>query len=189
MKTSLSEIAKIQLGYQSRTSIQETPGGSHALVQARDLNQETGIAWDRLMRINPETSTAKNEIRQGDILFLARGQSNFACMVDQNIRATLVANSIYILRTMTRIILPEYLAWWLNQPPAQTRFEMLRSSRSMPYVSASLLGETEVQVPPIQEQEIIVQVDRLQQQEINLVQQLAEKRAALIHAYLQTSEE
>jgi len=119
MRAFLGDISEIQVGYQSREGIRAQSNGSHFLLQARDFDNLHQVDWSNLTRFTPAGSTTKSEIQPGDVLFLAKGQDNFACPVNSVTNLVLAANSFYIVRLDQGMILPELLCGCLIEPPGQ----------------------------------------------------------------------
>jgi hypothetical protein len=180
MKASLGNISAIQVGYQSREGIRAHPDGSHFLLQARDFNNLHQVDWSNLSRFTPAGSTIKSEIRQGDVLFLAKGQDNFAYSVARSVNHVLAANSFYILRPNKAMILPDYLAWWLNQKHAQEYIKLNRSGSSLPFLSVSALSCLEVPIPNFEMQRKIGDLELLRKKEADLLGLYLSKKSALI---------
>ena len=178
----LGNISEIQVGFQSREGIHSNPEGSHFLVQARDLNKYHQVQWSALTRFSPSGSTDKYELARDDILFLAKGQGNFSCLIDHEVKATLASNSFYILRASSENILPAYLAWWLNQSPAQEYIRLHRGGSSLPFITISLLTKLEITVPTFEIQKKVVELDKLQKREAKLTEVYLAKKSALIEA-------
>ena len=180
MKASLGDISEIQVGYQSREGIRAHLDGSHFLLQVRDFNNLHQVDWSNLTRFTPAGSTTKSEIQPGDVLFLAKGQENFACPINCVTNHVLAANSFYILRPDRATILPEYLAWWLNQTPAQEYIKLNRSGSSLPFLSVSALSRLEVPIPLIEVQRKIGDLEMLRKKEADLLGLYLSKKSVLI---------
>lgn len=180
MRASLGDISEIQVGYQSREGIRAQSDGSHFLLQARDFNNLHQVDWSNLTRFTPTGSTTKSEIQQGDVLFLAKGQGNFACPVTRSVNHVLAANSFYILRPNKATILPDYLAWWLNQTPAQEYIQLNRSGSSLPFLSVSALSHLEIPVPDFEMQSKIGELELLRKKEADLLGLYLSKKSTLL---------
>jgi len=180
MKAFLGDISDIQVGYQSREGIRAYPDGSHFLLQARDFDNLHQVDWSNLIRFIPTSSTTKSEIQQGDVLFLARGQDNFAFPITQISNPVLAANSFYILRPDRAMILSDFLAWWINQKPAQEYIQLNRSGSSLPFLSVSALSRLEVPIPNIETQRKIGELELLRKKEADLLGLYMSKKSALI---------
>ncbi|MFZ3070587.1 MAG: hypothetical protein WA110_05655 [Anaerolineaceae bacterium] len=182
MKDALGKISEIQVGYQSREGIRAQADGSYFLLQARDLDKLRQIDWSNLTRFTPSGAISKSEIRQSDVLFLARGQDNFAYLISHDTRNVLASNSFYILRAKTEIVLPEFLAWWLNQTPAQEYIKLNRSGSSLPFLSVSALSCLEVPIPVLEMQRKIGVLEMLRKKEADLLDLYLTKKSALVEA-------
>ena len=182
MKASLGDISEIQVGYQSREGIRAHSNGSHFLLQARDFDNFHQVDWSNLTRFTPSGSTTKSEIRQGDVLFLAKGQDNFAYPVVSEVNHILAANSFYILRSNQATILPEYLAWWLNQSPAQEYIQLNRSGSSLPFLSVSALSRLEIPTTSVEMQRKIGELELLRKKEADLIGLYLSKKSTLIQS-------
>lgn len=182
MKASLGDISEIQVGYQSREGIRAHSDGSHFLLQARDFDNLHHVDWSNLTRFTPAGSTSRSEIQQSDVLFLAKGQDNFACLVTRSVNHVLAANSFYILRPNKATIMPEYLAWWLNQKPAQEYIQLNRSGSSLPFLSVSALSRLEVPMPSVEMQRKISELELLRKKEADLLGLYLSKKSTLIQA-------
>jgi len=182
MKAALGDISEIQVGYQSREGIRAHLDGSHFLLQVRDFNNLHQVDWSNLTRFTPAGSTTKSEIQQSDVLFLAKGQDNFACPVTRSVNHVLAANSFYILRTNKAMILPDYLAWWLNQKPAQEYIQLNRSGSSLPFLSVFALSRLEVPIPDIEMQRKIGELEMLRKKEADLLDLYLAKKSTLVEA-------
>jgi len=180
MKTQLNEISEIQLGYQTRKGIKMSPSGSHLLIQARDVKKASKIEWDTLTRFEPSGNTDRYEVRKGDILLLARGYENYAYLIEDEVFATIPANSFYIIRPDHAIVSAKYLAWWINQTPAQEYFRYHRSGSAIPLITVSNLLKLEVNIPPPEIQKQIIELDGLLEKEKKLTQLYLEKKLKLI---------
>lgn len=183
----LKSVAEIMVGYQSRTRIEHDPAGTHKIVQGRDFLSKDQLCTDRLLTFNPDRTPDPYTLKPGDILFQARGSEHFAYCVFEPPADTLASSSFYIIRPRSRSLLPHYLAWWINQPPAQRYLQTESQSTSMPFVSKAVLAELEVQVPDLQVQETIRRVTDLMHRELVLRQQIAERRTQLISIFCMAS--
>ena len=187
----LKDIASIHPGYLNRSKIQPNEQGSHRLIQVRDV--EAGVlqcSAATLIQFTPELSSRDKLLQNRDILFMARGDKNYAALLSDVTEPTLAAASFFIIRVSSRDLEPAYLAWYLNQPRAQHYFT--RNSGQgvlMPVVRRSVLEHLEVPLPSVATQRQIADVYSLLLDEQELTRALLAKRARLMEAVcLQTAE-
>ncbi|GBQ10671.1 hypothetical protein AA14362_2599 [Acetobacter cerevisiae DSM 14362] len=120
-------------------------------------------------------------LHPGDILFPARGNVSLAVLVNESIGSlhAVAAPHFFLLRVSRPDVLPAYLAWWLNQEPAQRHLEQNgQSSTLVRNIARPVLEATPVVLPPLSRQEQIVGLASAMQRE-----------EALLHRLRQTSQQ
>lgn len=179
----LKDIADIQFGYQhrdrDRLSVKEAEG-SHAIVQIKDISETGELLTDRFSRITPSGNPNRYLVSEGDVLFLSRGQRGFAIPVREPLKNTVASYYFYILRAQRDRVLPEYLAWFINQPTTQVTLESFQHGSLMKMVPKSAFEELEIYLPPLELQKTITQLDQLRQKEEQTMRCLAEARRRLV---------
>ena len=181
-KVALNTVASIQVGYQAKARIKERARGTHRLIQSKDFDSFHRLRSENLTAFFPERKPEIYSVRKGDILFQARGVVHFAYCIEDDLKDTLAAGSFYILRTKNDDLLPEYLAWWLNQAPAQAYFQSQARGAGMSFISKSTLSRLQVQIPPLSVQKKVVKMVTLAKHEQFLLDRLSELRSRLVKA-------
>ncbi len=178
MKWTLKQLVKrMQMGYQSRKAVREDSEGTHWLIQMRDLREDGTLRRESLTRFVPERVPEPYIVREGDVLFQVRGWNHWAGVVRGLDACTLAANHFYILRLDTVRVLPEYLAWYINQSEAQRYFQKgAHGAGNVTVVPRAIFENLEIPAPSLAVQEHIAALDRLQWREAELIQQLQTKR-------------
>jgi len=180
----LSKIAMVQSGHHSRGRVEPRNGGSHFLLQARNVDGgNLTYQTDTLIRFNPDLSRRDMNLRKNDILFMARGTRNYSVLMREIPDSTLAAACFFIVRVSIQGVLPAYLCWYLNQSPVDSYLRR-HSGRGvhMPVVKRSVLENIDIPIPPPETQQKIVELDGLMQEEQGLLCELAEKRKTLLTA-------
>lgn len=182
----LSELAFLLPGHPFRGAIKPVPAGEARVVQMRDVSPSGEIAWFDMVRTNLTGRREPDWVAAGDILFVARGQRLFAVYVDEAPYQAVPANQFIHLRLMREAegqVLPEFLAWQINQPPAQRYLQGVATGTHLPSVSKSALSKLPITVPQsIEVQERVVRLDRLVQDEARAYQALIQNRRDLMSA-------
>lgn len=199
-KYKLREIAEIAIGYQHREKVSHVDHGTHRLIQGRDILRSEDLADDsddhsgwrvltqELDRVTPKGDASRYRIQPGDLLFVSRGTTNVAVpLVEPFIKPipfdwdTLIpAYVFYILRPDRQRVLPEYLAWYINQWPAQAFLARHSRGTLVKLLPKRVFEELEVPVPPLEKQRLIVDLEHLRAREEYLVRKLAETRGRLV---------
>ena len=181
-EVALRIIASIQVGYQAKARIKERARGTHRLIQSKDFDSFHRLRSENLTAFFPERKPETYSVRKGDILFQARGVVHFAYCIEDDLKNTLAAGSFYILRTKNEDLLPQYLAWWLNQAKAQAWFQSQARGTGMSFISKSTLSRLQVRIPPISVQKKVVKIVTLARHEQFLLNRLASTRSRLVKA-------
>ena len=179
-KYKLISISDIRVGYQSRKRIESNVGGSHKLLQGKDFETLYSLRFDDIVRFFPENVSNIYEIKKEDILFQSKGLKHYAYHVDKDIDNAVAAGSFFILRIKGDNIIPEYVAWWINQKPVQSFFQSHASGTHMPFISKKTLSELTVNVPSLSVQQKIIRIEKLWRNEQKLNDRLSGLRSHLI---------
>jgi restriction endonuclease S subunit len=91
---------------------------------------------------------------------------------------------LLIVRPDRERVLPEYLAWAINQPDAQRRLGAEAQGTSLRMIPMAVLENLEIAVPDLPTQKRIVELNALARQERQLLRQLAARREELVSAIL-----
>jgi len=181
MKSELCRLAEIQIGYQAKGSIQDDPNGTHLIVQSRDCPEDGQIRWDELCRIVPQREAERYVLRDGDVLFLAKGGRRTAAAVRSPQPHTMAVSTFYIIRVGHEdVLLPEYLAWYLNNGAREYLAMEAKLGTTIPFVSLRALADLELDLPPTGTQQHIAALDALLRKERRLTSELLERRTRLV---------
>jgi hypothetical protein len=184
MKTILKEITDVQVGYPFRTRLESMGNGSVTVIQMKDLTINNQVCCDELVKVDMEAPKTHHLVRPGDLIFRSRGlTSTSALLVDDPGVAVLAAPLLRIRMTISTI-LPEYLNWYISQPPAQSYFTSCAEGTSLKMISKQSLENLEVFVPPLAKQRLVVEMASLAAEEQRILKALTEKRNQYISSKL-----
>src|SRR3972149_2762823 len=182
MKKKITEVADIQLGYQFRKKIEPVGDGTHWVIQIRDFNESHLLNKEALSRVRIDKPSEQYLIHQGDVLFLSRGHRNWAAAIVDDLKDTVAVSHFFVIKRKNATILPEYLACYINQSPAQEYLHNIaRRGTHMPLVTLSAFKGLTVEVPDMATQHQIVELSRLMERENKLLAELQGKRLLLIN--------
>jgi restriction endonuclease S subunit len=183
MKVHITDIADVNIGYQFRAKIEPTDDGTHSVIQIRDFDDNRNLRTEDLMRVNIDKPLDQFRISKGDVLFLSRGHRNWAAPIVDDLKDAIAVSHFFVLKIKSADVIPEYLAWYINQAPAQEYLHSnARHGTHMPLVPMSAFKGLFVEVPPKETQKKIVELSRLLEKEKQLLAELEEKRFRLISA-------
>jgi len=182
MKRTLREIANIQIGYQLPGRIPHDVNAPYRIIRMRDVDDAGNLNLGKLAWFTPHRDADRYVVQVGDVMFQARGNRNLAFVLRRVPARTLASNHFYIVRVKSDFVLPEYLAWFVNQPAAQSHLTGKAQGTTMMLVPKEAFETLGVDLPPLDVQRAIVELVELRQRERALVQNLECKRDTLIRA-------
>lgn len=118
----LADIADVLTGQAIRGAITNDPEGIASVVQMRDVDLLSGVNWSTCIRHDLRSARNPKWLRPGDILFLARGQSNHAYHLSEVPDDAVCAPQFHIIRVTDSSWTPAALAVFMNYGPAQAWF-------------------------------------------------------------------
>ncbi len=173
------------MGYTARGRLESADYGGVLTVQLRDLPSHGLVSPESLTRVSLKGPLDRYLISAGDVVFRSRGERNTALALDNRYTEPVLAIlPLIILRPKPKIIFPAYLAWIINQPPAQRHFDHAARGTNLRMIPRSCLNDLEIDVPGIETQRRIVAVDALVEREQSLSVLAAEKRSRLTRMML-----
>jgi len=179
----LKDICTISSGQTFRTKIEHNPNGEVAVIQMKDMNDDyTGISAELSLVAFEEVSNSQI-LHMGDVLFLARGNNNKAFVFDMD-DPSVAVSLFFVLRPKKEFLDPYYLAWYLNQSNTQVYLHSSQEGSTVSSIKKQALEDLEIKVPTLNEQQKIASVYHLHLKEMELMDQIREKRNELINAVL-----
>jgi hypothetical protein len=183
MRAQIGEIAEVQIGYQPRGRPEDVLGGNLRVFQMSDLDDDGRLKdVSKLVRVSPDTDSGRYLVHDGNVVFQARGSRSKAFVLQMVPAATLASNHFYIVRMRPNVVLPQFLAWSVNQPSAQVYLTGKAQGTTMMLVPKPAFESLSIDVPPLDVQRMIVELAALRQREHNLVMNLECRRDTLVRA-------
>ncbi|MCZ2247177.1 MAG: restriction endonuclease subunit S [Bacteroidia bacterium] len=180
MKTLIKDITHIQTGLFAK------PAGIGELVYLQSKHfDEYGQLHSVLHPDLPaEGISEKHLLKDGDVLFAAKGTKNFAAVFENHNEPSVASTSFFVIRPTDNKVLPQFLAWFLNNPTTQTLLKGQAIGTSIPSISKQVLENLEITVPDIETQKAILQITKLRNKEKSLKQEIETLREKQIQAKL-----
>nr|WP_248279374.1 restriction endonuclease subunit S [Xanthomonas campestris] len=165
------------MGHPFRGSIPEVAGGSVRVVQIRDVARAGLYTYDALVATEVEGRKQPDWLLDQDIVFIARGASTFAALAQAPPPRTLCSPHIYVIRVKApQRLLPAFLAWQLNQPPAQRYLRQSAEGSSQLSIRRTVLDMVPIRLPPLQLQHAAIALERAAQAERATLHALIDNR-------------
>lgn len=168
MKTLIKDITNVQTGLFAK------PAGIGELVYLQSKHfDEYGQLHSVLHSDLPaEGISEKHLLKDGDVLFAAKGTKNFAAVFENHNEPSVASTSFFVIRLTDKKVLPQYLAWFLNNHSTQTLLKGHAIGTSIPSITKQVLENLEIAVPNIEIQKVILQITKLRNKEKSLKQKI-----------------
>lgn len=183
-KAQLKDIADVRSGHLFKNRFEDVEDGNIKVVQLRDVDDEGKLDLSSLYRVNLEKVMDRTLLMKGDVVFKAKSNKPVAAVVNDDVSNTIATSHFFIIRLQKDVLIPEYLAWFLNHDGAQQYFQKRARGSWIPMINKKILGELEVSIPELKIQKLIVKINNLLVREIELVDELKDARKRMIDAML-----
>ncbi|MCF7982527.1 MAG: restriction endonuclease subunit S [Pseudomonadales bacterium] len=161
-------------GHPFRGRIVEADDGDGLVVQLRDVDAQTGIAWDCVKKVRFDNKKAPRWLEEGDILFTARG-IRFNAVCARDIPGPAVCSPHFFhLRIDKTLAIPEFVSWQINQVPFQNQLSKLTEGSESATLRMPVFEQMSLALPSLQEQKKLMQLIVVEQKERRVLEQLIE---------------
>lgn len=176
MSIKLGQLATLRSGVTVRNRVIDDPKGKYHLIQFRDIDRATySITGSTPM--DGSAYANKHLLQEGDLLFTAKGAYNNAFLFRNQYPNALAASIFTVIRVVPQLILPGYLAWYINSPAAQHALERLKGGSAIPSINSKDLRDLPIPLPSLDKQRSIAElVDLLEREEALHLQLIQEKK-------------
>lgn len=185
MKLPLSNIAKIDSGKSFRQRIDDDPNGTCLVIQMKDVSYVNQTIDGSPQSISLDDVNPEQLLDKGDILFIAKGNNNFA--IEYNLDQPAVAVSLFfVIKPNRNIVNPQFLTWYLNSPTAQAYFAENREGATVGNIRIDVLRNLKIHLPELKIQNKIGQLNELVHAENTLTFDYLKKKKTFINQYFNT---
>ncbi|MEQ9378775.1 MAG: restriction endonuclease subunit S [Imperialibacter sp.] len=168
MNKPLQSLANIRTGVFAKPIAQ----GEVVYLQSRHFD-EGGRLIDHL---HPDlmgySFSEKHLLMAGDVLFAAKGTKNFAAVFESGNPPSVASTSFFVLSLKGTVVLPSYLAWYLNHPNTQALLKGEAKGTAIVSISKNSLSELDIPVPAIEIQQLVLKIADLRKVEMSLKQRI-----------------
>lgn len=154
----LGKITQAHLGYPFRGAVKAVREGGVAVVQIKNADPERGVNWSSVISTELAGRKRPDWLQPDDVLFAARGNRNVAILIDAVPGRAVCAPQFFLLRVKDDRVLPAYLAWYLNQLPAQRYFAQSAEGTLVTSIRRAVLEALPVPLPSFERQQLIAKL-------------------------------
>ncbi|WP_455586941.1 restriction endonuclease subunit S [Bacteroides sp.] len=176
----ISDIAHIQSGIYCKP----VPKGDVYYLQVKDFNANGEMANNLVPTVKNDRNLHKHFLQKGDLLFAAKGTSNFCVIYNGDFEYAIASSSLFAIKLTTDLVDPEFLCWYLNSSDVLERLKASAVGTSTPSITKSVIAAVELKIPPLEKQKLIISISNLQKKEKELYLSIIEKKRRLIEQQL-----
>ncbi len=180
MKIGLKHIANIQTGVFAKPIYK----GEIIYLQANHFDEKGRLNTLLQPNLNSTGIVEKHLLKEGDVLFSAKGTKNFATWYKSSNIPAVASTSFFVIRLSEKNVLSEYITWFLNHPKTQRLLKTKAKGTSIASISKAVLSELEISIPDIHTQKLILKISILRNKEKELKQQIENLREKQIQQQL-----
>jgi hypothetical protein len=178
-RVTIGDVAEVLPGYAVKGRVEHDPNGCCQLIQGRHLSPGQPYRYrpEDELRISPRGNVQRYQIEPGDVLLASRGSANYAVEIQAVPPRTIAPATFYILRRRADLFtdyVPGYLAWVLEQAPAQAQIAQLRTGAATPIVQREDFNGVTIPLPSLDEQARVAALATLMQRERHLLSRLTD---------------
>ena len=185
-KFKLSDVVNIRSGMVVPKTVnndeRQLPDAYVRMVGTSDYDDDGTLRTDLEANVLIKPAIEKNFLQYNEVLFNAKGRRFFAALFRNEYSFTIASASFLVLTIKdNKIILPEFLVWYLNHPETLKVFNSKMTTQNIPSITKQELGELEIIIPNFETQNKIVKLDLLKKEQITIQKELITLKANLIN--------
>ena len=180
MYAQIDSISDIKIGFPG----QPEAGGNVPFLQLRQFNDEGNLIANADDCLKLDEKSEPHLLRDGDVLFVGKGNRLFAWCYSNNDTPTIASSSFFVLRPNTKKIHPEYLAAILNAPQTKAALLQIGGGTNIFSIRKSELGAFQIPILSMDKQKRVAALATLRQQEVQLVKELIVQKQTLYTAII-----
>ena len=176
----IQNCADVRPGFSAKSAIVNDPEGTVQVITAQCVTRGEPYRYsaEHSLLIQPPKNFENYLVTSGDILFMSRGINNYAVLIETVPAQAIVPLTFFIIHPKQNV-LPEYLAWYLNQEMAKAKLNEIRAGAGTPMIPSREFRELSIPLPPLATQQQIAKLGTLQIREKQLLQQMVDETERL----------
>lgn len=186
LKIKLSNIVEFQSGIYEKPDI----NANTYYLQAVHFTRSGSFDESVKPQLKLNNKIEKHLLKDGDLLFAAKGLNNFAVVYNSSIGKAVASSSFIVIKIRKeeiKKILPYYLAWFITHHKQIKIMHEQKLGTTIPSINMKQLGELEIVVPSIAVQNKIVALHQLREKEKELTAMIEEQKDKRVQLLLSSA--
>lgn len=184
--TQLTHILEsLRLGKGRPSRAEQDPDGDAGILRLGAVDYDSKrINWSERMRVSDYEPGGHHFLRDGDVLIVGRGAHRTAFLVEDPPPRTVADRTFFVVRPDLDQVVPAFLAWYLNERRAQHYLQSHSRGTGIQAIKKSALERLPVQLPPLDAQRKIAEIQSLIQRERELLDEWMDRRDELARSVM-----
>jgi restriction endonuclease S subunit len=180
----LNQVAEIRTGVTFKNAIQPDPKGDLYVILPRDISDGSLSTPPTSIDSRQVKSSSYHLLSSGEILLTNKG-TRFGTFLYQGVpERTIATSSFFVITPNRRSLLPGFLYWFLNQPPAKEYFTKNAFGSTIRSINKGVVANLQLPIPPIHTQEHLLKFILETENEQQLLETLLQKKKAFSNSYI-----
>ncbi|WP_374347865.1 restriction endonuclease subunit S [Phenylobacterium sp.] len=178
----MAEVAEIAAGHPLRSGVDEFPAGDTGVIQMRNVDPEAGVDWASVSRVELPPARRIEFLNPGHVIFSTRGARTYAVALSAVPFPAVCSPHFFVLRIRGGAVEPRFLAWQINQLPAQEYLQREATGSHILNIRREVIERLEIVIPSRARQAAIVAFAEDATREKRLLSALIENRQQQMNA-------
>lgn len=178
----LAEVAEIAAGHPLRSAVDDFPAGDTGVIQMRNVDPEAGVDWPSVARVELPPARRTEFLNAGDVIFSTRGARTYAVALGSAPFPAVCSPHFFVLRIRGEAVDPRFLAWQINQGPAQEYLQREATGSHILNIRREVIERLEIVIPSRARQAAIIAFADAAAREKRLLAGLIENRQQQMNA-------
>ncbi|WP_339865110.1 restriction endonuclease subunit S [Paremcibacter congregatus] len=145
----MSDVSEVKSGFAFKKAVSDEATGDTSVIQIKDVTPCRPIPWDHLASVEGSPLMSGNALKRDMVIFSAKGVKNFAWHVDRSPHKTICTSLFHIIIPDVSRVDPAFLAWQINQFPAQTYLTQASAGVTVRNIRITAFKELPIVLPPM----------------------------------------
>jgi len=151
----IKDFAKTRIGHSFRHKLINDPDGTTKIIQPKNISSTGLLDFENYPPIQTKT-VPNNPLVKGEVLFLNKRRFVAAVFNESGQECWTAPGSVIILTLDPAIVLPKYLALYLNSSKGQQKLNKVTEFSSIPFITRTNLEKINIPVPPQEKQKNLI---------------------------------
>ncbi|MCD2517770.1 restriction endonuclease subunit S [Massilia sp. G4R7] len=162
MMTTLDQVVDIRtlMIFRDKAPV-EVDDGNARVISIRDIVAEWPPTFEELPLVEVTEAQLSQKLRATDIIMPARGTNYPARIFPDTNEVVFPVGQIYVIRTTSDNVLPDFLVWYLNSTSAQQAISSSVSGAVIKALNKSRLLQLGLEIPNLSTQHRIIRLQKL----------------------------